>query len=108
VVADATFIRRADRDALAAVAARRGAPLLFVECDAEEDVVRRRLESRADSLSDARWSTYLGQRADREPFDAGEPYRQVRTEQAPSSVLADLLVPLWRWRADARDPASRA
>ena len=108
VVADATFIRRADRDALAAVAARRGAPLLFVECDAEEDIVRRRLESRADGPSDARWSTYLGQRADREPFDAAEPYRQVRTEQAPEAVLADLLVPLWRWRADARDPAARA
>jgi uncharacterized protein len=35
VVADATFLRRADRDALAAVAARRGRPLIFLDCHAD-------------------------------------------------------------------------
>jgi aminoglycoside phosphotransferase family enzyme/predicted kinase len=106
VIADATFIRRTDRDALSAVAARHGTPILFLECDASPDVVRRRLDARTEGPSDARWSTYLRQREAREPFDSHEPHRRVPTEDAPASIVAELLVPLWRWRADAHGPAT--
>lgn len=100
VVADATFIRRADRDRLAAVARAHRRPLLFVECRADEAVVRRRLEARtaASSLSDARWDTYLSQRAEREPFAAGEPVVDVDTGAAPTAARAAAMRWVWRWR----------
>lgn len=104
VIADATFIRRADRDALTAVAAHRKRPLLFVECEAEERVVRERLEARTGGLSDARWSTHVHQRDERDAFDAAEPRHTVRTEEPLPSVVENLLVALWRWRAHLGSP----
>src|SRR5205807_10408993 len=60
VVADATFLRAADRRRLAAAARRERRACVFVECRAPESVVRARLASRETepALSDARWSTY--------------------------------------------------
>src|SRR5262249_42416559 len=54
VVADATFIRRADRDLLAMTAAAHGRPLLFLECDAAPEVIRQRLDAPQRGPSDAR------------------------------------------------------
>ncbi len=98
VVADGTFIRRADRGALAAVAARHGRPLLFLECEADAATIRRRLEGRSEGPSDARWSTYLRQREERDPFGLDEPHRTVDTTGDLGDVLEEVLPALWRWR----------
>jgi predicted kinase len=101
IVVDATFIRRTDRDALAAVAARYDRPLLFLECEAEPTTIRRRLEARGDGPSDARWETYLRQRDERDPLVPAEPHRTVDTGRDLDDVLEETLPALWRWRAAA-------
>jgi predicted kinase len=104
VVADGTFIRRADRRALAAVAARHGRPLLFLECEADATTIRARLEGRSDGPSDARWPTYLHQRDERDPFGADEPHLSVGTTGALGDVLEEILPVLWRWRLGHEAP----
>lgn len=97
VIADATFLRRADRDRLAAVAARHGRPLVFVETDAPEPVVRERLAARpADDVSEARVETYLAQRESREPFAADEPHVRIDTGGPVSAARAAALTALWK------------
>lgn len=87
VIADATFLARADRDRLAAVAARHGRPLVFLETDAPESIVRARLAARpADDVSEARVETYLAQRAAREPFGADEVHAEVPTGGAVAAA----------------------
>jgi aminoglycoside phosphotransferase family enzyme/predicted kinase len=100
VIADATFIREADRGRLATVARRHRLPCAFVECQATEDVVRRRLEVRDEqpSLSDARWDTYLGQRAQFEPLKASEPHVVIDTSGSVEVARAMALRQLWQWR----------
>jgi len=100
VVADATFIRAADRARLAAAAARHAAPLVFVECHADAAVVRARLAARdrSPSLSDARWDTYVGQRAGRDPVRAAEPAIAVDTTGDLAAARAAALRRLWQWR----------
>ena len=100
VVADATFIRAADRRRLAAVAERRRCPIVFVECRAEEAAVRTRLEARAHapSLSDARWDTYLAQRGEQERFGPSEPHVVVDTSGSLATARAAVIRPLWHWR----------
>jgi len=105
VVADGTFIRRADRAALAAVAARHGRPLLFLECEADAATIRRRLDGRIDGPSDARWATHLGQRAERDPFGVDEPHRTLDTTGDLGNVLEETLPALWRWRTAPTVPA---
>ena len=89
VIADATFIRAADRQRLATVARRHRRQCIFVECRADEDVIRARLDARgrASSLSDARWETYLGQRARLEPLRPDEPHFVVDTSGDPEAAL---------------------
>lgn len=64
VILDATFQRRANREAARAVARQQKVPFLLVECRCGEDEVRRRLSQRrgAAGPSDADWSVYLEQR----------------------------------------------
>ncbi len=75
-ILDATYRRRADREALRELTRRLGARPLFVECAAPEDVVRARLASRkargGDPWSDGRWETYRSQRALIEPLSGRE------------------------------------
>ena len=106
VVADGTFIRRTDRGALAAVAARHGRPLLFLECEADAATIRRRLDGRIEGPSDARWSTYLRQRKERDPFGSDEPHRTVDTTGHLEDVLEEVLPALWRWRTAQMTPAA--
>lgn len=101
VVADATFIRRQDRKALAAVAARHGRPLLFLACEADPVTVRRRLDARRDGSSDARWATYVSQREEREPFGTDEPHRTLDCGHDLHDVLEQHLPAIWRWRTAA-------
>jgi aminoglycoside phosphotransferase family enzyme/predicted kinase len=107
VIADATFLRRAHRERLAAAARRRRAPCAFVECGAAEDAVRARLESRgAGSVSDARWETYLEQRRLREPFAPEEALVTVDTGGEVAAARRAALRALWRWR-QGRPPERR-
>ena len=100
VIADATFIRAADRERLALIARRHRLPCIFVECQARAEAVRSRLEARdrTPSISDARWDTYVAQRAQFEPFAATEPHMVVETSGSPDAVRADALRRLWEWR----------
>jgi uncharacterized protein len=107
VVADATFLRRADRDALAAVATRRGRPVIFLDCHADPETIHRRLGAPRIGLSDARWETYLAQRAERDPFGANEPHRMVDTGGDLADVVEETLPALWRWRTTATGCAGR-
>jgi uncharacterized protein len=100
VIADATFIRAADRRRVAAVARRHRRPLVFVECRAEEAVIRERLTARdaSPTLSDARWETYLDQRRHREPPALDEPHVTVDTTGGLEAARAVALRSLWQWR----------
>jgi aminoglycoside phosphotransferase family enzyme/predicted kinase len=83
VVVDATYQRRADRDALRSWAATAGAPLQFVECRCPEEVIRGRLERRStagDSPSDADWAIYLSQHSSFEAFAPGESVWTIATD----------------------------
>ena len=56
-VADATFLRREDRDALRAVARRAGATFAIAACEAPEAVLRSRILARARAGGDASEAT---------------------------------------------------
>jgi predicted kinase len=90
-------MRRADRARLAAAARAQRRPLVFVECVATEAAVRERLEARAQapSISDARWGTYVAQRAAWEPFGSGEPHLRVDTGGSTAAARAAALRALW-------------
>jgi hypothetical protein len=100
VIADATFLRRADRHRLAAAAREHGAPCVFVECRAEPDVIRERMQARAQApgLSDARWDTYVAQTRARDPLGPGEDWIAMETGAAPLETRERLLRAVWRWR----------
>jgi hypothetical protein len=74
VIFDATFQRRADRDAARALARTHAVPFLLVECRCREDELRRRLEARQDrsGASDADWKVYIEQRRRYEAIGADE------------------------------------
>jgi predicted kinase len=80
---DATYLRRADRDAAAAMARNAGVPMIAIEVTAAESTVRERLGRRAakpDTASDARWETHLAQRHDFEPPDEISPERRIQID----------------------------
>jgi hypothetical protein len=65
VIVDATFAQRRDRQRARELAEKIGARFLCLECRAEEEVIRRRLEERLRTgrdASDARWETYEAQK----------------------------------------------
>lgn len=53
-IIDASFIRRADRDAAAGLAHCHGVPLVIIEAHCPHDLLMRRLAERRDSISDGR------------------------------------------------------
>jgi len=105
VIIDATFKRLDDRRRALAIGAQAGVPVLFIECQAEEREVVRRLHERTkkgDSLSDATAEVYLSQRVDFAPItevrarhhlvvDTGAP--RERTLDSIESALRDLFHP---------------
>jgi aminoglycoside phosphotransferase family enzyme/predicted kinase len=114
VIVDATWMRRADRHHLAAEARAQRRPLVYVECRADEAVIRTRLEARiqAPSVSDARWDTYLAQRREWEPFADEEPHVCVDTGDSAAAARAAALRALWprihgHPRPDHERPAPR-
>jgi aminoglycoside phosphotransferase family enzyme/predicted kinase len=99
VIADATFLRHADRARLVAVAARHGRRCIFMETQASEATVQRRLAARsAADVSDARFDTYLAQRAAAEPFAVDEVHVVVATDDPTRAAADTALRALWTWR----------
>jgi uncharacterized protein len=93
VILDATFRHPHERDAVLAMGARAGAPVLFVECHANEAETLRRLSERAlraDAVSDAGSEVYLRQRGDFTPLDEIPPDCRIAadTTGAEASVIA--------------------
>ena len=75
VILDATFSRTADREKVKQMAESFGAKCRLIECRLSPEMVRTRLDLRAekkDGLSDANWQIYLRQKADFEPVEMGE------------------------------------
>jgi aminoglycoside phosphotransferase family enzyme/predicted kinase len=72
VIVDATFRRRADRDAFRA-ALGEAAPVLFVECRAPARVLLARAAARPSGVSDAGVEIVRKQLAEAEPFDEVDP-----------------------------------
>jgi hypothetical protein len=90
VILDATFQRRADRDAVRALAATRRVPFLVVECRCREDEVRRRLRQRAGdgaTASEADWTVYAEQRRRYEQFGADEQRDRVVVDTAAAAPI---------------------
>ncbi|MBX3026787.1 AAA family ATPase [bacterium] len=109
-IIDATFQRREHRDRAAAVARAAGAPLLFVECRADDAETRRRLArrgARADDPSDADWAVYQRQRATYEPLADDEPHLTIDTSRPAAAVLAEIEAALRRALATPRPRADQ-
>ena len=111
VVLDGCFTRSSQRAAAVALAARRGVPLLVLECHAPESVVRERLEGRSNkgrAVSDGRWEIYHHQAATFEPPTEIPPGCHVvldrgRPVEENIALLVDLMPAPWR---GAREPAA--
>jgi len=91
VILDATFRHPDERDAVRAMAARTGVPVLFVECRAEEAEVLRRLSERAlrpRAISDAGPEVYLRQRADFSPLDEIPPDCRIVADTTGATAAA--------------------
>jgi predicted kinase len=70
IIIDATFGNPKQRRSFTDLASRFNVPLLFLECRADEDTIRRRLKNRQTDktqASDATWSVYEQMRADYRP-----------------------------------------
>jgi predicted kinase len=91
VVLDGTFMDRRHRDLARRVAERSQSPAFFVEITADDRTVRERLAARdaSGSVSDARWDTYVEQRARFDPLDDVPPSSMIRldTSAQPLDVL---------------------
>ena len=101
VVIDGSFRSRAHREAARAVAARHRVPFRFVECQAELDACRHRLEERARnrSLSDGRLAIFDEFIARFEPVTelAGGDHLRVHTTRPIEENLERLrrVLPAW-------------
>jgi predicted kinase len=94
-IVDATFLRRVDREAVRDIAAARGAPVLFVECECDEQEARRRLRLRqavdADP-SDADERVYARQRLEYESFDATERAQRLGVDTTQDAAVVSTLI----------------
>jgi uncharacterized protein len=92
VVLDGTFSLRKQRQPVSKLATSKDIPMVFIECRASEEVIRRRQAARSRqgwATSDATWETYLGQKERAEPFDEITPNEHiiVDTTQDLSALL---------------------
>jgi predicted kinase len=67
VIVDASFREEAHRLRFIDLAKRRGVPAVWLECQADSDVIRRRLQARRGDASDADWKIHQGAAARWEP-----------------------------------------
>jgi uncharacterized protein len=77
VIADATFLRRAQRNAFRDLARRKGARCVIVRCEAPVDALRTRLLERVQDASDATPAVLERQLQSREGFTPAEIERAV-------------------------------
>ena len=106
VIVDAAFLRRADRQAFRALAARLRLPFAILDCRASEAQLRSRVVARgvaADDASDADPSVLQSQLARQEPLDAGEQALALQVQTDKPIELAALCA---RWMAAAAEPDS--
>ena len=104
VVLDGCFTRRSQRAAAIELAKRSGVPLLVLECQAPESIVRERLEGRASkgrAVSDGRWEIYHNQAASFESPDEIPPGCHVvldrsRPVEEHMAALTELMPAAWR------------
>jgi uncharacterized protein len=71
-ILDATFVRRAQREKMAQLAAKHKVPIFLIHCFAADELTHRRLAARAAEgrdVSDGRWEIYLNQKTAHEPLD---------------------------------------
>jgi predicted kinase len=88
-ILDATFLRRAQRDAARRVAAEQGAATLLLHFDAAADVLRRRVHDRAacgTDASDADVKVLAAQMRTAEPLQADEAVFVCRAADAPAGA----------------------
>jgi uncharacterized protein len=93
VIVDATFTRRADRARFKALADRCNASLLVVHCQAPDDVLRQRIESRQQAgrdASEADTSVLQWQQSNAEPLTREERLDVLPVNTADSRVVADI------------------
>ncbi|MEX1317772.1 MAG: AAA family ATPase [Synechococcaceae cyanobacterium] len=110
VIVDACFLRRCDRAAMAAVAARAGVPLLILEFSAPESLLRARIDQRQRSghdPSDADLSVLERQIGWDEPLSAAELQRAIPVTPA-SAVDATAAAVRPRLGVAAPEPAEDA
>jgi hypothetical protein len=108
-ILDATFKASADRKLALAIAARRGVPVLFVECVVSEDEAIRRLarrESMPGEVSDATPEVYQRQRAEFEPIREIPPQNHLRidTTRQRECLVAEIDDALERLRSVIASP----
>lgn len=110
VLLDATFLRRTDRDAARALAARHGAGFVILPFEADETVLRQRLRTRAAAgvdASEADEAVLAAQQARLQPLDATERARcwlpDAVTVHAEGPPLA-----LWTSLRTRLDPADQS
>ncbi len=71
-ILDATFVRKAQREKMAQLAAKQKVPIFLIHCFATDELTCRRLAARAAEgrdVSDGRWEIYLNQKTAYEPLD---------------------------------------
>jgi uncharacterized protein len=95
VILDASYLERAERDRVAALAQTLGVPVDFVLCECSDEVKRERLAIRArDSraVSDGSWAIYLRQREKFQPPTELKPEQLVVIDTARplEQLLAEL------------------
>lgn len=106
VILDGCFIRRSQRRNARKLARRLGVPFLLLECRTTEEVIRERLERRAQKtgvVSDGRWEIYHGQLAEFErPEEISGGERVVLDRSKPvEELLRELAAVLPREWLDA-------
>ena len=82
VAIDATYVDNRERERLTGLEDFVDCKVVFIECELDEEIVKKRLENRArkeGEPSDGRYEIYLAQKAKKAPFDPGfEKERLVR------------------------------
>ncbi len=94
VVLDASFKKRTDRLAAMNLAKDTGAGFLAVECLANEEVIKRRLEYRQQqgSVSDGRWEIFNDIKKDFEPVDELNEINHIVLDTANTSGNINALI----------------
>lgn len=95
MVLDASYLDRAERERVVALAAQTGANLRFILCDCSDQVKQERLALRArdpQAVSDGRWEIYLRQREKFQPPSELPPDHLITidTNQPLPTLLATL------------------